>query len=103
VSLAYRERIPTVKSWPFEEIIHLIEVDRRECIGPERIEYALAAIGVICGRSQGMEIDAYDVLAMNPWSKAERPVLSDAQLAAQSGCILNPETGKYEDIKKYGK
>ena len=84
-------------------MIHLIEVDRRECIGTERLEYMLAAIGVICGRSQGIDIDIYDVLAMNPWNRSERPIPSDAQLAAQSGCVLNPETGKYEDIKKYGK
>lgn len=100
VSLAYRERIPIVKSWPFLELIHLIEVDLRECIGPERNEYMLAAIGVIVGRSQGMEIDVYDVLAMNPWSKSERPVPTDAQLAAQSGCIWNPETQRYEDVKR---
>ena len=103
VSLAYRERIATVKSWPFDEIIHLIEVDRRECIGPERLEYALAAIGVIAGRSQGVDIDVFDVLAMNPWNKSERPVPSDAMIAAQSGCIWNPETQRYEDVKRYGK
>ena len=103
MSLAYRERIPIVKSWPFYELIHLIEVDRRECIGPERLEYALAAIGVIAGRTQGADIDIYDMLAMNPWNRSERPVPSDAMIAAQSGCIWNPETQQYEDLKRYGK
>jgi len=78
----------------------MIEIDKRECIGNERIEWALAAIGVITGRAQGMDIDIYDVLAMNPWSRAERPAPTDAMLAAQSGCIWNPDTQRYEDVRK---
>lgn len=90
----------TIESWPFPDVIHMIEIDKRECIGNERIEWTLAAIGVITGRAQGMDIDIYDVLAMNPWSRAERPVPTDAMLAAQSGCIWNPDTQRYEDVRK---
>lgn len=72
----------------------------RECIGNERLEYMLAALGVIIGRAQGMQIDVYDVLGMNPWNKSERPIPSDAQLAMQAGCIWNEETKRYEDPRR---
>ena len=103
VSLAYRTPRRIVESWPFPDVIHLIEVDKRECIGNERIEYALAAIGVIAGRAQGMDIDIYDVLGMNPWCRAERPMPTDAQLARQAGCVWCEERQQYVDPKELKK
>ena len=60
----------------------------------------LAAIGVIAGRSQGMDVDVYDVLAMNPWNRSERPMPSDAQLAQQAGCDWDEEAQCYIDRRK---
>jgi hypothetical protein len=78
----------------------MIEVDKRECIGKERLEYAIAAIGLIAGRAQGMDIDIYDVLSMNPFAKAERPMPTDAQLARQAGCVWCEERQQYVDRKE---
>ncbi len=78
-------------------------MDKRECIGPERNEYMLAALGVIIGRAQGMQIDVYDVLNMNPWNKSERPIPSDAQLAMQAGCVWCEERQQYVDPKELKK
>jgi hypothetical protein len=86
-------------------VIHLIDVDKRECLGNERLEYAIAALGVIAGGSQGMRIDIYDVLSMNPWSRTERPMPTQAQLAQQAGCVWDETRQKYVDpkVKRHGK
>ncbi len=78
-----KKRRGKIESWDFTEVIGWIRYDRDECIGCERTETLLAYIGSIIGRTGGADIDIFDVLAILPWNKSERPLYSDDVLIDQ--------------------
>ena len=70
-------------------------VDRRDCLGPERLEWLLASASAMICRCQGAQVDAFDLLAGNPWNPVERPPMSDAAIAAAVGARWDEDRGCY--------
>jgi hypothetical protein len=68
---------------PFLEFIGWLKFDRDECIGPERQELMTAILAQTIGQTQGADVDIFDFLALNPWSKVERPMPSDEAIISQ--------------------
>ena len=95
VMVALRCRRGEVESWPLAELAHWVVVDRRECIGPERREWLLASAAAFICRCQGAEVDVYDLLSVHPWNPVERPVMSDAAIAAAVGARWDEARGCY--------
>ena len=80
-----------VLALPFLEFIGYLKFDKDECIGPERAELMQALIAQTIAQTNGVDVDVYDILAMNPWCKWERPMPSDDYIMQQ----IERKTGSF--------